>query len=633
MNVNPIGRRALGFLPVIASMLAGAPLCAATFVVPPDREMVRQSDAIVVATAVNSWTQLSENNKVETLTLMSVEESIKGPIRREVFEIHEPGGIYKKRVTAFPGVPRFNDGERYLLFLTRAGGVWRVLNLVLGKFIFKTDTLGHDVLLRDSREIAGWDPDGKPHREQNRAAQAFLDFVRLTAAGGPTKDDYLIPAESIMASGEMFAAMKRPIAPLCTSGCSPTTYTYQYVGSIGARWAIFPRDYFYSSGANSAAQTAFANALAAWNNDPTSIVGLTNAGAGDLSHSGGLLTPDRQNTVAFERDLHTEFGSPPFTCTENSYGGTLGIGGVSDNAGEDIGPNGETFYSIAEGDVEMNQGLSTCTYFINLGDFNSAVTHEVGHTLGFRHADDTRPLNSTTDCATDSTLECSTDAIMKADIPTGKNGALQAWDQHAVTAVYPTSWVAEPIGVVAYAMTTTKVRVTWSAQCWTSCHVYRSSSYPTFTVIGSPGSSPFEDTTVTPGTAYLYKVRTFNGFTESVDSNTDLATTVTFTDDPLYGYDPYVALDFAIKAVYLNELRTAVNAVHVLAGLGSVAFTDPTITAQSTVVQAVHISELRAALDAAMSTFGWTTGGYTDSITTGVTVKAVHFQEIRERVK
>jgi hypothetical protein len=41
----------------------------------------------------------------------------------------------------------------------------------------------------------------------------------------------------------------------------------------------------------------------------------------------------------------------------------------------------------------------------------------------------------------------------------------------------------------------------------------------------------------------------------------------------------------------------------------------------------------RTNLGAAMGSFGLVTGGYTDTITSGVTVRAVRFQEIRNGVK
>ncbi len=138
-------------------------------------------------------------------------------------------------------------------------------------------------------------------------------------------------------------------------------------------------------------------------------------------------------------------------------------------------------------------------------------------------------------------------------------------------------------------------------------------------------TSPFNDSSAVASTAYLYKVRAFNGATESTDSNSDLATTVIYTDDPL------VAQSTVVKAVHLTQLRTAVNAVRHLAGLSAASFTDP--SPAGVVIQAVHITQLRTDLDQGMSVLGLTTGGYTDTSLTGMVVKAVHFQEIRARMK
>src|SRR5438128_8655662 len=121
---------------------------AASFVVPPDREFARQAPAIVVASALASHTELV-NDRIVTITTMSIEEVIKGDIADQTIDIYEPGGRYGNRVTMIPGTPRFSDGERALLFLSRPGDHWMVVDLTLGKFHFDTDILGHDVVLRD----------------------------------------------------------------------------------------------------------------------------------------------------------------------------------------------------------------------------------------------------------------------------------------------------------------------------------------------------------------------------------------------------------------------------------------------------------------------------------------------------
>ncbi len=402
------------------------PLFAATFIVPPDRDMVTQATAVVVASALNSHTQLNDASGIETITAMSVEEVIKGNIHGDTFDVYEPGGVYGKRRLVIPGIPRFADGERYVLFLMQYKGTWRVLNLVLGKFTFKTDISGHEVLVRDTNEISGWDQDGKQHREVNRAAEPFLDFIRGTVSGGPARQEYNIPAEPLLQVST--SAQKHGLrpSPLCVFPCTPTSYTYLYDPPRGARWISFPVTYYYKD-ANAAAITAFTNAIAAWNNDPGSNVNIMNGGADAGNEVGGILgATDGQSTVWFERSMAPFGGTSPISCTGSSYfGNPLGVGAVTNTLGTHMGPNGETFDTTTEGDVEMNQGMSTCAYMIGLGDFNSAVAHEVGHTLGFRHSDEDRISRfgpGTMPCNTDATLECSNSAIMKAYIPSGLMG-------------------------------------------------------------------------------------------------------------------------------------------------------------------------------------------------------------------
>jgi hypothetical protein len=186
--------------------------------------------------------------------------------------------------------------------------------------------------------------------------------------------------------------------------------------------------------------------------------------------------------------------------------------------------------------------------------------------------------------------------------------------------------VLPPTNVVATATSTTNVQVSWTASAGAvSYNVYRSSGGGVYTLAGSPFVQTFNDT-VLSNTAYLYKVRAVTGG-ESTDSNIDLATTVIFTDDPLAGGTT------AIQAAHVAELRTAVNAVRTLAGLGAGIYTDPTSLVSGTAIKAVHVSDLRDALDAARSALALSAISYTDSPASAMAVKATHLTEVRNGVK
>jgi hypothetical protein len=643
-------RRALIFTAMLGLARVGF---SASFVVPKDRDFIGQARAIVIASALASRTEVNDD-RIVTVTTMSIEEVLKGDVANDAIEVYEPGGFYKDRLMMLPGVPRFKDGDRYLLFLTASDdGRWHALDLVLGKFNFATDSLGHDVVVRDVGDVLTLDNDGSKHQEATRAAQPFIDFIRQTSKGGPTKENYAIPVEPLIGDWSGPRTQSGGLKRVNLTTFSATSYTLTLTGAeggAGGRWCgtivagsctvAFPTAVTFHSinsepGASGtpAGADAINTAMNAWNTAPGASINYAYGGndATGTTNAPNAMTGDGKNTIAFEYDLQANgnFGAP-FVC---GSGGVLGLGGISAASGSHTGPNGESFFTVLESDVWMNKGIANCTTLFTSGDFDSGVTHEVGHTLGFRHANQQR--TGATPCSGDASLECATSAIMTAIVTGGLHAALQAWDQHAAAGVYPGPVApAAPTGVQAHATTATNVQVSWSGTCVTTCHVYRSSDRTTYTLAGSSATSPFNDTVSSTPTAYLYKVRAFNG-TESVDSNLDLATTQIFANDPLVGGTT------TIQALHLTQLRTAVDAVRKLANNGVAnpgTYTDPTITAGSTFIKALHITDLRSALDPAMTTLQANVptllvGGYTDSSLGGVNIKAVHFQEIRDRLK
>src|SRR5947199_598197 len=112
-------KRAFVVASAVLFLFLAASASAATFVVPADREMVRQSDAIVVGSVLGSYCQRTATGGIETVTTFSVEEVVKGSPSSAELEIHEPGGSIGDTATLIPGVPRFMDGERDILFLLR----------------------------------------------------------------------------------------------------------------------------------------------------------------------------------------------------------------------------------------------------------------------------------------------------------------------------------------------------------------------------------------------------------------------------------------------------------------------------------------------------------------------------------
>jgi hypothetical protein len=190
--------------------------------------------------------------------------------------------------------------------------------------------------------------------------------------------------------------------------------------------------------------------------------------------------------------------------------------------------------------------------------------------------------------------------------------------------VYVPVTLGVPSGVLASATSTTNVAVTWVAASGAATYnIYRSSSGSSYGQIGTSGTTSFNDTTASPGTAYLYAVRAVDASSNiSALSIPDLATTVIFTDPTLT-----VATTKA-KLLHVTELRSAVNAVRTLAGIGAFSF------AASSTIKMEHINELRSALDTARTTLGLAKGFYNDSVlSTSTPIRAAHINDLRNSVK
>jgi hypothetical protein len=181
-----------------------------------------------------------------------------------------------------------------------------------------------------------------------------------------------------------------------------------------------------------------------------------------------------------------------------------------------------------------------------------------------------------------------------------------------------------PLVTTATATSGTRIDVNWMAAAGaTSYRVERRSAGTGYSLIGTVSGTTFADTTVVPGAAYQYRVKALNAAGESVGAS-DVATTITFDDDPLVP-------GTVVRAAHLAQLRSAVNAVRALAGLPAAAFSDP--AAVGVTIRAQHIAELRTGVDAARTALGLATAPYGDPTLVGGAIRAVHFQELRERVR
>lgn len=636
-------RRLLRFLSTWLIAFTCVGLRAATYVVPPDEAMIARADVIVIASALHSHVQRSAALGIETITVFAVEEVLKGGSTvTDGLRVHSPGGLIEDKnhnmeVEIVPGAPSFDDGVRVLLFLKKTpDGDYATADLGLGFFGFAMDDLGHHVIVRSASDLVGWNPDGSVHVEPHRDVERFLGFIRATVEGRRAANNYTI-ATSPLIDENHSSSIANHWQPKTQSAFTVMQYTLASNGanenSAGSRWTTFPAAVSWNRGntginVTNGGNDLINNAFAAWNGEVSSNVNFV-LSTFDANVNGIRQPFDGVNNIVFEKD-GTAFGVSPFSC---STGGVLGTGGIhrAINDPSNI-VNGELFFQISETDVSMNQGVGAClpggANTLTMGNLQTAVTHEFGHCLSFRHSDQSRTLTQL--CTSQVNYDCTSAALMNHILLDGDNGALTAWDRRAVEALYPAP--AAPTNVIATVGPAGNVGLTWTAVSGAMSYtVYRTADNSSYLNVGTPVTNQFTDGSALPDTAYLYKVTATISGVESPFSNRDLATTVVFTDPVL------AAQSTPVKAVHITELRKAVDAVRKLANGGNANgfnYTDPAVTAQSTAVKRIHIIDLRNALNPARSTLGLPALSYTDQTITpqSTRVKAVHFAELRNGV-
>jgi hypothetical protein len=639
MSARWIARVLVSLLVVSAADRASA----TTFVVPDDAELVQKSDGIITGVVTSFRAVEVEHGYIETEYEIALDRVLKGPFAgAEFVRVSSPGGTIDNRFTHVESAAHFQIGDEVLLFLTRNRGEWTTTDMTLGKFTSAVTSRGYRVAVRDAEDIVGWDRDGKVHEERIRLEAEFLQFIQDEVAGRKGhQDSYEVGANEVLAVTPTNPSA-RSLAPIPNLFPAPaSTYAIKFrdcsANPIPGRWEtsamtagvpFFKNSAQNASGLGDGGVGIIQNALNAWTNDCESAVKITYGGT----------TPNLKNG---DDNINVVIFNDPGSDVPGSWTGSGVIATTFSNGGTTHSFDSGTWVSYSDADVVFQNG-----YAGTEASIEEAMTHEIGHGIGFRHSDKHHqpscsvlpsPPNPpcSISCAAETACDSNSEecaavgaAIMASAVTSSMGFVLQSYDQHAADALYPGTCVVvtAPTNVVATATSATNVHVTWTASVGAlSYNVYRSTNGSSFSNVGSSGTTSF-DSAATANTAYLYKVTAVN-VAESAFSNSDLATTVVFTDDPL-------TTATLIKAAHITQLRTAVNAVRTLASLGAGSYTDPTITPGTTTVLAAHVLDLRNALDAARSNLSLPALSYAETITAGVTpVKTSHVIELRNGVK
>ncbi len=392
-------------------ILTALPVFSATYIVPEDRELVSAARAIVTGSVLS--TQVRRGARLETVTEVAVEEWVKGSGGRSVQVVLPGGQLGDERLTV-PGVPTFRSGDRVLLFLTRNGrGDWTTLSFALGAFV--ADSRG--VLARE--EIFGWTEGGGRHVERARLERPFVDYVRAVVHGEDVQASYFAPAE-------VASSMLRVQPDDVTYNASTYSFNVRDLplrrnGAVG-EWRTSGQ-----AGDLDIAKAADAG-VAAWTAITPTFTDTRGAPAtGDLDGDDG-----EWRIIA--NDPHGEI---PDVCCFGIIAGAFLI----DN-GTHVS-NGQTFRTLTHADLLLNDGISSANF--TQAQLNDIVTHEIGHSLGLRHAD----RNSANDAACPPGSNCclytndggNCESVMNSQ-GNPKISGLHKWDRDAIACLYEGNCIA-----------------------------------------------------------------------------------------------------------------------------------------------------------------------------------------------
>jgi hypothetical protein len=393
----------------------------ATYVVPDDRHLIAAAKAIVTGTVIDGYARRAANGLIETVTSVAIDERLKGDGDARTIDVALPGGAVGGERMSVSGVPRFSAGERVLLFLDRnKQGEWTTIAFALGAFRFGRDAQGRGVVTRGAEEeIYGWSENGARHIERSRLDDSFLDYIRATVCGDDAAGNYFA-AQSVAARAPVRANATvsfQSSSYALRSNSTPLRPLRRNTSTLTAAWRL--------SGQQNDLDLAAAvdAAIATWN------------GASPVIHYSRSPIPASGNTVAFDSESRV-IANDPNGILPGSCCGLSVLAATFDSEGADHTFNGETFRTITEADIIINDGMTAANW--GQAKFNDVVTHEFGHSLGLRHANKDDVEN---DCApprdccvyTNEAGHCA--ALMNTSTIEGVSG-LQTWDRNAIGCLY-----------------------------------------------------------------------------------------------------------------------------------------------------------------------------------------------------
>ncbi|MEM9553954.1 MAG: fibronectin type III domain-containing protein [Acidobacteriota bacterium] len=495
----------VGFL----GLFGAPPVEALTFVRVVDDDLAAQAELIVEAEITAALPADGAAPGIDfTARILNV---VHGAPERDEIVVRTPGGPGADGLWfKIHGVPRFQPGERVLLFLSAdRDGVWRLLHVNQGAF-FITELDGRDVAWRSFTGAEELRLVGRTLRpEVPRDLDRFVEWIRDPQPQKSTS--YRLESIDLSALDAARSSIPHKFTVFRNNGVPMRWRQFDTGGSV-----TFSADSSGQPGMPGGGFGEFQAALQAWTNDPGTPIRLVYGG--QTSASGGLTTFDGTNAVLFDDPNDNPDFDEPFDC---SSGGVLAIGGPWFNPNDRHTFNGQTFIAIGGADIVTNKGIDCYVPFNNR--MAQIMAHELGHTLALGHSCGDNPG----DCDT----AAKRDALMRATLQDdGRGASLRSDDRAGIAFLYAGTTGSAPdapTGLQAVALTGA-VELSWNDVA-TNESTYRvdrmlgAGNFSEIATLGA-GSMFYRDESVATGTFYTYRVRAVNSFGAGISGSVGVTT-------------------------------------------------------------------------------------------------------------
>lgn len=179
------------------SLLMCAPAHGLSVVARPFAELVKRADLVLAGTVKEVHSQFADHgvdqNTIFSYVTLTDLQVVKGRVTTSDYVLRVPGGVMGRFAQDYPGIPLFQAGQSYLLFIRgNHRDFFPVVGIGQGVFRILTNARGQRVVIRDDRV--------------GHASQRALSAMTQDA---PTLDDFI----------QDIRARLRPDSP--TAGGSP----------------------------------------------------------------------------------------------------------------------------------------------------------------------------------------------------------------------------------------------------------------------------------------------------------------------------------------------------------------------------------------------------------------------------